>query len=407
VRRALAPALLVVAVGWAVIMWVQPFADDSVTDLIIYCAFSRVVLDGNLPYRDVFFEYPPLAVPFIALPGLISRQYDNFRLLFAAWTLLMAGGMVALCGAIAERTRGHAGRAMYAAAALPFLGGAMLRTHFDLAPIGLTLLALLLVLMEHRRAGLAVLGLAILTKGFPVVVAPVVLAWIAARHGGRAALRDGAVLVAVTASVMAVSLAVSADGTYEAFTYQLDRPVQVESAPAAILYGLDAVGLGDAVRDASHRSDNLVHPADDAIAAVFAAVLVGLLVLFTLLARGSPDDPRAMVLASLGAVAAFAACGRVVSPQYLIWTAPLGALAFAWGYRQLALLVALATVLTLAEFPGLYLDLVNRETLPILVVCLRDAALIAALALTVQALQVRGEENLLDTRRPAVAARLD
>jgi hypothetical protein len=206
---------------------------------------------------------------------------------------------------------------------------------------------------------------------------------------------------------MAASLALSAQGTYDAFTYQLDRPVQIESVPATILYGLDGVGLGEAVRDASHRSDNLVHPADDAIAAVFTAVLVGLLVLFTLLARARPDDPQAMVLASLGAVAAFAVCGRVISPQYLVWTIPLGALAFAWGHQLLALLVALASVLTLAEFPGRYLGLVNREPLPIAIVCLRDAALLAAVALTVRALQVRGEEQLLDARRPAVAVRLD
>ena len=113
------------------------------------------------------------------------------------------------------------------------------------------------------------------------------------------------------------------------------------------------------------------------------------------------------MLASLGAIAAFACFGRVLSPQYLVWTVPLGALALAWRLDTLALAVAGATVLTLVEFPGLYENLGGREPLPVAIVCLRDALLIAAVALTVRALQVRGEEHLLDARRPAVAVRLD
>jgi len=74
------------------------------------------------------------------------------------------------------------------------------------------------------------------------------------------------------------------------------------------------------------------------------------------------------VLASLGAMLAFACFGRVLSPQYLIWTAPLGVLAVAWRYDHLALAVAGATVLTLVEFPGLYENLAGREPLPVAIV---------------------------------------
>ena len=48
------------------------------------------MLDGRLPYRDVFFEYPPLAAPAIALPGLLGTGEEAFRLAFAGWTLLLA-----------------------------------------------------------------------------------------------------------------------------------------------------------------------------------------------------------------------------------------------------------------------------------------------------------------------------
>ena len=158
---------------------------------------------------------------------------------------------------------------------------------------------------------------------------------------------------------------------------------------------------------AGHRADGLVHPAGDAVAAVLAAAMFALVVLFALQAAARPDDPRAVVLASLGAVAAFACLGRVLSPQFLAWTVPLGALAFAWRLPALAFAVALATVLTQIEFPGLYVELVDREPLPVAIVCLRDATLLTVVALASRALEPRGEEHLLDARGAALAVRLD
>jgi hypothetical protein len=391
-------------VGWAAILWVPPWSDDSINDLFVYRMFAEPVLDGELPYRDVFLEYPPLAAPAIALPGVLGTGEDAFRWAYAGWTLLMAAGVVLLCGAVAARTGGDVRRALMAAAAMPLLCGAMLRTHFDLAPVGLTLLALLLVIAGSRKWGMAVLGLAVLTKGFPIVVAPVVIAWLAARHGRRAAIQDGLVMAGVIAAVMAVAVAVSAQGTVDAFTYQVDRPVQIESTPAAFVYALDGLGFGEAARELSHRADNVVHPAGDAIAAVLSAVMLAAIVLLSFLAGARPGDDRALVLASLGAVLAFACFGRVLSPQYLIWMVPLGALALAWRYHQLALAVAGATVLTLVEFPGLYYKLALREPLPVAIVCLRDALLLAALALTVRALQLRGQEHLLGARGTAAVS---
>ena len=64
---------------------------------------------------------------------------------------------------------------------------------------------------------------------------------------------------------------------------------------------------------------------------------------------------------TFAAVTAFAALGKVLSPQFLIWVIPLGALAFAWHMHLLAAATGLATVLTQVEFPARYLDVVERE----------------------------------------------
>jgi hypothetical protein len=277
-------------------------------------------------------------------------------------------------------------------AAAPLACGAMIRTHFDLAPVALLLAALLLLVRDRPRAGLAVLGAAVMTKGFPIVVAPVALAWLVGRGERRAALEGVAALAAVVVVLAGVALALSPSGAADSVRYQLDRPVQVESPPALVLLALDGVGVGHATTVNSHRSDGIEHPAADELG---LGVQLAMLAVVALLAveAGRRPEPQALVLASLGAVAAFAVLGKVLSPQYLIWTLPLGALAFAWGRAALAASVAAATVLTLVEFPSRYFDLVGREAFPVAVVALRDGLLLVALGLVLRALQLPGTRS--------------
>jgi hypothetical protein len=93
-----------------------------------------------------------------------------------------------------------------------------------------------------------------------------------------------------------------------------------------------------------------------------------------------------LVLAALTAVAAFAALGKVLSPQFLLWVIPLGALAFSWRRYALVAAVAAATLLTFAEFPSRYFDLVAREPFPLALVTARDVVLLVVIALSAAAL---------------------
>jgi hypothetical protein len=415
VTRVAAAALMLLAAGWALTLWVPPWNDESVNDLFVYRSFAAPVLDGGLPYRDVAFEYPPLAVPAIALPGLAGTGEDAFRWAFALWTLAAAAAVVLLCGALAragadraERAPGASARAMLAAAAMPLLCGALLRTHFDLLPVALLLAGLLLLCRERPRAGLAVLGIGAMTKVFPLVAVPVALAWLLARGRRRDAWQGALACAAVMTVIAGTALAASPDGALDAVRYHLDRPVQVESSPALALLGLDAIGAGEARSVSAFRSDGLRHPASDAVTSLALTALVALVALLCALAagggrgpaarggrkpaaRGGRDpaaaDARALVLASLAACAGFALLGKVLSPQFVIWVLPLGALAFAWRMHALAAVVALVAVLTQIEFPAHYFDVVAREPFALGLVVLRNAALAAVIALSVRELR--------------------
>ena len=373
-------ALALLTGSWAMTLWVFPWNDERINDLFVFRTDAAWFLDGLLPYRDVFLEYPPLAAPAIGLPGVFGTDASPYRWTFALLMLACAVAVLFLVGALARRTGGDERLAMLAVAVAPLVTGAMIRNHFDLLPVALLLAALLLIVARRTTWGFVVLGVATMTKGFPLVVAPVALAWLAARGERAAAVRGAVALAAVCAGLAGVAVGISPSGAWNAVRYQTDRPLQIESLPAIGVRVIDSLGGAEAVPVKSFRSDGLEHPAGDALAAVFALIGVAAIAALAFGAARRPDE-RALLLGSLGAVAAFATFGKVVSPQYLVWVLPLGALALAWRKYVLAAAVGLATLLTFVEFPARYEDLIERDGFAIGVVTLRDLVLVSVVAL--------------------------
>ncbi|MDQ3643972.1 MAG: hypothetical protein M3356_00455 [Actinomycetota bacterium] len=407
-------ALLVLAGAFTVTLLPGPWGDESVTDLFLYRSYADLFLAGSLPYRDVAFEYPPLAAPLLALPGVPGSGDGDYRLAFAALALGLAAILVMFVGGLARRTGGDPRRAMLAAAVFPLFTGAMLRTHFDLAPVALTLGALLLLASNRPRTGLAVLGAAVMTKGFPLVVAPVAVAWLVAHDRRREAVEGMAALALVVVTVAGAAAVASPGGAADAVAYHLNRPAQVESAPALVLLGLDGLGAGRADLVHSHGSEGVRHPASPAVVALFGVLLIGAVCVMTVgVVRGvsaahgggEGSGARTLVLAALGAVAAFAAFGKVLSPQFLIWLVPLAALAFGWRRPALGAAATAAIALTLVEFPAHYPDVVDRDPAALWLVAVRDAMLALAVALVARELY-RGEAPLRRSKSapPPVAA---
>ncbi len=384
-------ALAGLAIAYAVTIWVHPWSDERVNDMFVLRTDAAAFLDGRLPYRDIFFEYPPLAAIPIGLPGLNGTDWHGYRHGFMALSLVLAVAVLLLVRELARRTGGSERLAMAGVAVAPLLLGATFRNHFDLAPVAATLVALLLLVSGRAVAGMGVLGVAVAIKGYPLVMVPVALAWLTGRGELRTAIRAGALCAAIIVAAFAAMVAISPSGARDAIRWHTDRPVQIESTPAAVL---NLTGADTAVSK-SFRSDGIEHPAAGPVAGVLTAL--GAIVV-ALLAAGAArnPDPRALVVGALAATAAYAAFGKVLSPQYLVWTVPWMALALAWRQWALAAILAAATLLTFFEFPFRYGELIAGETLTAVAVALRDALLIAAVALAVRALGVK-------RRRPARA----
>lgn len=384
-RAQLLLAAVALAVLYGVATTIGPFSDITVNDLYVYGVYADLLHAGQLPYLDFGFEYPPLAaIPLwlAGVPGLDDPTYA------ASFGVLMGICLVA-AQQLAARLAGGGCAGVTVAwllVAAPVLIGASLRTHFDALPIALALGGLLALTRERHALGFVLLGLGTMTKLFPGLLAVIAIVWLLGRGDWRGALRGGAIFAAV---VVAISLPLAGAGYVDSFEFHLDRPVQIESTPASVLFALGGSDVtGTNLRPDRFKSNGLDGGHADSVERVFTFLLVLALWSIVWLASRRPDA-RHMVLCGFAALLAFVTLGKVFSPQYVIWLAPFAALAWVWGERAVALLTAAAIALTHVEFPSRYFDLINVKTDVVLIVAARNALLLLALGVLAGRLAAR------------------
>jgi uncharacterized membrane protein len=290
-----------------------------------------------------------------------------FGLLMGACALATLAGVARLGGP----------RAAWLFALMPALAGAVLRTHFDLLAAALLVAALWAVAARRPVLAFALLGVGAMTKLFPAVLVPVLVAWMAGRGEWRRALVCVAVFAAV---VLAISAPFLGGGYADSYRFHLDRPIQVESTPAVVLYALGGARVtGTTTTPDAYKSNGLVGGAADAVRAVFTALgLLAIALIAWLAWRRAQTEEDALVCCA-AAVVAFVALNKVLSPQYVAWLAPLAALCLAWRCRAAAVLLVAAIALTQVEFPRRYALLVEGDAATRLIVAARDLVLLAAL----------------------------
>jgi uncharacterized membrane protein len=372
-------------------------------DPVSYTNQMRQLADGLIPYRDLFFEYPPGALVSFAVPALASEGYrdDVFRL------LQMLFGCIALIAlaVILSRTAISPRRAVIVcvvAGAVPGLLGPVSIARFDLQPAMLVAVAVALLVCDRYTLGLAALGLAISTKLYPLLLVPVVLLYVVSRGGRRRAMYAGIASMTVAAAVFAPFLVVAENGVVNSLLTQRNRPLQIESVGATILLLARATGTYSAQVAPDFGSWNLVGDTADLVALVSSIGLVAFSAAVALLFARSPREPRDLVLALATTLAGALVFGKVFSPQYLLWLWPL-VLAAAAKRRAIAIAAVFvsAVLLTHAFYPADYEDgILVLRPFPIAVLVVRNLSVVALAVLLAHALTRRARLHLgFGTRR--------
>jgi uncharacterized membrane protein len=349
-----------------------------------------------LPYRDFAFEYPPLAlismaVPYFAWPG--TMDFDVYRWTFTAWQMLLAAATAVVTARLADlvaRDRPWGERRSFAwmsglrLVILAIVTAPSLAFRFDLLPALLVALAVLALLEDEPGWAGVLIALGGLVKVYPLVLAPLFVAIWLARHDRLGTVTFVAALgFSVAAILLPVSL-LAGDAAWNFLAYQSDRGLQLETVAAGFIllasalegvvvpfeFEFGAVHVAGAAADAYLRVQPWLFVLGPLVVAAFGFVAVRA----EMSARGRLRGATIVALV-IATVTMFIVTNKVISVQYVVWLLPLAALLV----RGQFWLVVVIGLLSVAIHP-LFYDALLREELPIIVIlCLRNALLIALL----------------------------
>jgi hypothetical protein len=389
VRRWSLPAgltALTIAV-WAAPLHMGWWADHVITDVPVYERAWRLMESGAVPYRDFHLEYPPLAAGLFWFAGALPGEYGTaFSVLMCACLVATLLGVLATARALGlDRRRQALAGAVVALS--PLILGNLVETRFDLLLAALLSWMLWAAVTDRWRLMWVLFALATLAKLVPLFLLPALIVWQRHRAGGRAAGRGAVLGVGLAVLAFAPFVALSPSGVWYLADYHLQRPLQIESLGSAYLLGLHALADIPVRVVSSFGSQGIDQRGADVIAvASTAAMVIALLAIAATLlvalrrARG-PAGARLMIGAIAASTAVLLAGGKVLSPQFLIWLLPSALLVTGrYGWGAFGATVA-AMLLTQAYFPARYWDLVALDAGQIAILCLRDAVLVAIVAL--------------------------
>ncbi len=316
------------------------FRGAKFRDLHVYRTYGDALLHGHVPYRDLFVEYPPGAIPLFTAPSLAPEgAYD--ALFKALMTLCSLAAIFCVTYVLAREERGPAvlGAAAVFLALSPIALGPVSLNTYDMWPAALSAAALAALVSGRGRLALGLLGAAAAAKLYAFLLVPLALGWLWRTRGRHAMTAPSAVFAAVAAVLVLPWIALSPSGVWDSLHSQVGRGLHTESLAASVLLAGDRLGLYDAtvVRSAPAISRDLAGGLPHGLAAASAALSVVAALAPGLVLLRRAVAPGVLFAAS---VAGFLAFTKVLSPQYAVWLIPLAV--FGGPLAGAALIAALA-----------------------------------------------------------------
>ncbi|MEI6499891.1 MAG: glycosyltransferase 87 family protein [Armatimonadota bacterium] len=350
----------------------------------IYASFAARIAHGQLPYRDFPVEYPPLAIPLLVIPGH-SGSVSTYTYWFNAEMLLMCLAAAAATAAAAVRLWHSTRTACVAAvafAACLLAAGSIVSNRYDAAVALVLAIVLLLLACERWRAAALLLGLGFALKLTPAILLPLVFV-LAVRWRTVAWCALWFTLGAVPPFLLFMFGGVSA--LSYPFTYQLHRPLELESVLATPLLVGHVLHRITIEISGSFGSMNVLAGGAVALSRVSPLLeLAAVGLTYGLIWRRRATlraTPRLVPLCVLALVLAFVSFGKVLSPQYFVWILPAIALVMP-ERRALGLLLLGTLMLTQIVFPWNWLATLNLARGPVLVLIERNVWLVLAFAVS-------------------------
>ncbi|MFH8236161.1 glycosyltransferase 87 family protein [Streptomyces sp. NPDC018321] len=346
-------------------VWVFPGPDVTSDVSVIYWNWYEILRTGTFPLDDVTWQYPPVAALAILSPALLP--FLEYATAFFVLACLADLAVLALLWH-AGRGSGRSPRGAWVwVVGVPLLGPTVY-ARYDVMVTAVAVAALLAAGRHPRAAGVLV-GLGAMLKVWPALVL----------LGMRGRARWAA--AALSAAGLAVVFAVSMPGAFAFVTFQRDRGTEVESLGALVFHVARQFGWDGEVL-LNYGSVEFLGPyvgTVSKVALALTALAFGWLLLWRLAASrfvGHTAADTAFV-----AVLMFTVTSRVISPQYMVWLIGLAAVCLCFRASRMRLpvvMVLVASLVTVLEFPLYFAEVVASDPLGVTLLFVRNGLLVAA-----------------------------
>lgn len=301
------------------------FRERRFRDVGLYGDYGDALLDGRIPYRDFFVEYPPggflVFTPPALLPeGWYLHAFKTLMALVGLATLAVAALVLVRLGAGGGRLYG----ALIAIAVSPLALGPVSLNTYDAFPALLVVGSVAGLLFGRDSIAFALLGVAFAAKLYAAALIPLFLLWLWRTR--RPLVRPVLAFAAAVIVLVGPFAVLGWDELVESVRAQTGRGLQIESLGGALLLAAHRLGLYEAevVRGSTAAlSRDLAGSLPDALAIATTVAQAGAVALVAVLfVRGRRNGER-LIGATAASLAGFLVFARFVSPQYLVWLVPI------------------------------------------------------------------------------------
>jgi len=310
------------------------------------------------PYRDFSVEYPPGTLAFIEVVNgpTVDSTIQNLAVASLALDLIAACGVA--------YGWGRRGAAAYLVLGLPFLLLPFIYFRVDLLSVALAIWGLALVKRRSEAAGGVILAVAVFAKLWPIALIPMFVVqrkWRALSAFAVAGLVGGGAWLAWSGTA----------GPEQVLTFRGASGWNVESVAGGIVR---IVSGGTIFREAGAIRTGQV-PSWGSPVLGLALVAIVACIWWQVNCNRSRDEGLTFGVAPVVAICAFLVCSPVLSPQYVVWLLPFGAVCWVTGQRRMAQLIGCVVVVTMLltrTYPGWR----DAEVLTYAVLTMRNVLLI-------------------------------
>ena len=349
----------------------------------LYYRVSLNLIQGQMPYRDFAFEYPPLALLPIILPHLIKLgrvvNPSDYAWLFMLENVLMSMllGLTIMRIASYFQPWPHCLRVLAVYSLLSMIIAPLLLGRYDLFPTLLMGVAVMEAIGGHPTRSGVWLGLGVAAKLFPIVLLPILSIYYLVSRNYRSLL---GVFVGVTVSVgltLLPFLPIGMDQLLSFLRYHQLRGLQIESVLAGIALAAHVLIFSPVTVEYNFGALHITSSIADTVLPwlptlsilTFAVVFITLINCFRCeFEENGVITNEHLLLSLLSALLTFIVTSKVFSPQYISWLLPLASFL---RLRQI-ILVAVVFAMTIVIYPFMYDRLVALQTLPIVLLNVRN-----------------------------------